>query len=270
MAIESGKLKRIIEAALFAAGKPLNIDRLGNLFDADERPSNPDIKQALAGLLDDYKDRGVNLVEVGNGWRFQSRQEFALWLQKLWEERPAKYSRASLETLSLIAYRQPVTRGEIEQIRGVSVSSNIIKSMLEREWIRVVGHRDVPGRPALFATTKNFLDYFNLKSLEELPTLSEIKDLESLDPQLNLKESEQSEISAEKILDSEVTENKVDDGVDLSSETPSETSMEEMEIKDGSNESFEETPESIDTEDNNPTNHPTNHQEIKIDSPKIH
>jgi len=274
MAIESGKLKRIIEAALFAAGKPLNLDRLGNLFDADERPSNPDIKQALAGLLDDYKDRGVNLVEVGNGWRFQSRQEFALWLQKLWEERPAKYSRASLETLSLIAYRQPVTRGEIEQIRGVSVSSNIIKSMLEREWIRVVGHRDVPGRPALFATTKNFLDYFNLRSLEDLPTLSEIKDLESLDPQLILKESEQSEILAGKILDSEVTEDKVDDGVDLSeetsSETSSETSMEEMEIKDGSNESFEATPESIDTEDNNSTNYPTNHQELKIDSPKIH
>ena len=254
MAIESGKLKRIIEAALFAAGKPLNFERLGKLFDENERPSNPDIKQVLAELLDDYKDRGVNLVEVGNGWRFQSRQEFALWIQKLWEERPAKYSRASLETLSLIAYRQPVTRGEIEQIRGVSVSSNIIKSMLEREWIRVVGHRDVPGRPALFATTKNFLDYFNLKSLEDLPTLSEIKDLESLDPQLNLQESSLSEVSEDNSKDN--IKNSVEESTD-----------EHTEIEEGSDESFEASVEEL-AEDQN--NQPTDHQEINIESPKIH
>jgi len=254
MAIESGKLKRIIEAALFAAGKPLNFERLGKLFDENERPSNPDIKQVLAELLDDYKDRGVNLVEVGNGWRFQSRQEFALWIQKLWEERPAKYSRASLETLSLIAYRQPVTRGEIEQIRGVSVSSNIIKSMLEREWIRVVGHRDVPGRPALFATTKNFLDYFNLKSLEDLPTLSEIKDLESLDPQLNLQESSLSEVSEDNSKDN--IKNSVEESTD-----------EHTEIEEGSDESFEASAEEL-AEDQN--NQPTDHQEINIESPKIH
>ncbi len=188
MSLNEDTIKRIIEAALFAAGRPLSLDKIGKLFEEDERPSNPEIKQFLAQLLDDYKDRGIQLVEVSNGWRFQSRDEFAQWLQRLWEERPAKYSRASLETLSLIAYRQPVTRGEIEEIRGVSVSSNIIKSFLEREWIRVVGHRDVPGRPALFATTKMFLDYFNLKSLEDLPTLSEIKDFEALNPQLDLQE----------------------------------------------------------------------------------
>jgi segregation and condensation protein B len=263
MAIESGKLKRIIEAALFAAGKPLNLDRLGKLFEEDERPSNPDLKQALASLLDDYKDRGVNLVEVGNGWRFQSRQEFALWLQKLWEERPAKYSRASLETLSLIAYRQPVTRGEIEQIRGVSVSSNIIKSMLEREWIRVVGHRDVPGRPALFATTKNFLDYFNLKSLEDLPTLSEIKDLESLDPQLKLKESETSAENPQASSEPELGEHS---SAETGEQDHQQSATENLDIEDGSDESFEEAPEALVDEETNPTAH----QEIEIESPKIH
>ncbi len=186
MSFDEKKLVRIIESALFAAGRPLNIEQLGKLFVDEERPSNPEIKQALATLFVDYKDRGVVLVEVSSGWRFQSRQEFAPWIQKLWEERPARYSRASLETLSLIAYRQPVTRAEIEDIRGVSVSSSIMKSLLEREWVRVVGHRDVPGRPALYATTRIFLDYFNLKSLEQLPTLSEIKDLETLNPQLDL------------------------------------------------------------------------------------
>ncbi len=232
MSLDQDKLRRIIEAALFAAGKPLNLDKLGKLFEEDERPSNPDIKQALAELLDDYKDRGVNLVEVASGWRFQSRDEFALWLQRLWEERPAKYSRASLETLSLIAYRQPVTRGEIEEIRGVSVSSNIIKSMLEREWIRVVGHRDVPGRPALFATTKNFLDYFNLKSLEDLPTLSEIKDLDALEPQLDLQEKSVTDLKAQESTDSDEAEisdqdKQSADGTEIISDENSEEKFEE-------------------------------------------
>ncbi|HFB66635.1 MAG TPA: SMC-Scp complex subunit ScpB [Aeromonadales bacterium] len=186
MSLDEIKLKRILESALFAAGRPLTIEHMGKLFEDEQRPSNPEIKLALASLMEDYTDRGVSLEEVASGWRFQSRQEFAPWIQKLWEERPARYSRASLETLSLIAYRQPVTRAEIEEIRGVSVSSSIIKSLLEREWVRVVGHRDVPGRPALYATTKIFLDYFNLKSLDELPTLAEIKDLESLTPELDL------------------------------------------------------------------------------------
>ncbi len=194
MSLEEDKLKRILEAAIFAAGRPLTIVQMSKLFEKlpdqqQETPPSPttaQIKQALAALMEDYSDRGVSLEEVASGWRFQSRQEFAPWIQKLWEERPARYSRASLETLSLIAYRQPVTRAEIEEIRGVSVSSSIMKSLLEREWVRVVGHRDVPGRPALYATTKIFLDYFNLKSLDELPTLAEIKDLESLTPELDL------------------------------------------------------------------------------------
>ncbi len=281
MSLDSDKLRRIIEAALFAAGRPLNIDKIGKLFEEDERPSNPDIKQALAELLDDYKDRGVNLVEVASGWRFQSRQEFAIWLQRLWEERPAKYSRASLETLSLIAYRQPVTRGEIEEIRGVSVSSNIIKSMLEREWIRVVGHRDVPGRPALFATTKNFLDYFNLKSLEDLPTLSEIKDLESLNPQLDLKENSSTGQNAEESTD-ENADNNAHDSVDeklSSAEGNLNTADEDLgktTIADGSSETFEADAANnlnkTDAESSSDSEavSQTNTQEIQIESPKIH
>ena len=188
MSLDEKKLKRIIESAIFSAGRPLSIEKIALLFEEEHRPSNPDIKKILALLAQDYHDKGIALVEVSSGWRFQSRQEFAPWIQKLWEERPSRYSRASLETLSLIAYRQPVTRGEIEEIRGVSVSSNIIKSFMEREWIRIVGHRDVPGRPALFATTKQFLDYFNLKSLDDLPTLAEIKDFESINPQFDLED----------------------------------------------------------------------------------
>lgn len=188
MSLDENKIKRIIESAIFSAGRPLSLDKIGSLFEANEKPANSELKKLLAQLMEDYHDRGIELVEVSSGWRFQSRQEFAQWIQKLWEERPSRYSRASLETLALIAYRQPVTRGEIEEIRGVSVSSSIIKSMMEREWIRVVGHRDVPGRPALYATTKQFLDYFNLKSLEDLPTLSEIKDIESINPEFDLED----------------------------------------------------------------------------------
>jgi segregation and condensation protein B len=188
MAMNKENIKRIIEAALFAAGKPLSLESLAGLFEESERPARTDLRKALAELASDYADRGVELVEVASGWRFQSRQDFAPWIQKLWDEKPGRYSRATLETLALIAYRQPVTRGEIEEVRGVSVSSNIIKTLLEREWIRVVGHRDVPGRPALYATTRQFLDYFNLKSLDELPSLAELKDLESLAPELPLED----------------------------------------------------------------------------------
>jgi len=181
------KMLSIIEAALFAAGKPLDLERLAGLFEPSICPGKPQLRKILAELSLHYAVRGIELVEVASGWRFQSRQEFAPWIQRLWDEKPSRYSRASLETLALIVYRQPVTRAEIEAIRGVSVSSNIIKSMLEREWVRVVGHRDVPGRPALYATTRMFLDYFSLKSLEDLPTLAEIRDLDALNPQLELR-----------------------------------------------------------------------------------
>ncbi len=186
MRLTNNKIKNIIESALFAAGHPLSLDKMMALFGDDERVLRSDLKKVLSDLSNDYQDRGVHLTEVSSGWRFQSRIEYAIWLQRLWDEKPSKYSRASLETLALIAYRQPVTRGEIEEVRGVSVSSSIVKSMIEREWIRIVGHRDVPGRPALYATTRNFLDYFNLKSLDELPTLAEIRDLDSLTPELEL------------------------------------------------------------------------------------
>ena len=179
-------LKQIVEAALMAAGSPLNLEHLLELFAEEERPDRVDLRNALNELQNDYQERGVELSEVGSGYRIQVRQAYAPWVSRLWEERPARYSRAMLETLALIAYRQPITRGEIEDIRGVSVSSNIIKTMIEREWIRVVGQRDVPGRPSLYATTRSFLDYFGLKSLSELPTLQEIRDLESINRELEL------------------------------------------------------------------------------------
>lgn len=188
MSIAPELLRKITEAALMAAGKPLSIVQLQLLFDEEEKPSKEEFQAAFEDIQNECHARGFELIEVANGWRFQVRQELALWIGRLWEEKPQKYSRAILETLALIAYRQPITRGDIEQIRGVAVSSHIIKSLLEREWVKVVGHRDVPGRPAMYATTRDFLDYFNLKSLEELPTLAEIKDLDSLNQEFNLEQ----------------------------------------------------------------------------------
>lgn len=184
--MDNALLKRILEAALFAASQPLSLAQLGALFGEEETPSRNELGRALEELKSDCADRGVELVEVATGYRYQVRQECHTWVSRMWSERPQRYSRALLETLSLIAYRQPVTRGEIEQVRGVGVSSGIVRTLEEREWIRVVGYRDVPGKPALFGTTKAFLDYFNLKSLDELPSLAEIRDLESFDPQLQL------------------------------------------------------------------------------------
>ena len=177
-------LVQIIEGALLAAGKPMTVAQLGELFEEHERPETTDIRAALKEVAERCDDRGFELQEVASGFRFQVRQSLSPWVGRLWHERPQKYSRALLETLSLIAYRQPITRGEIEEIRGVAVSSNIIKTLHEREWIRVVGHRDVPGRPAMYATTRQFLDYFNLKNLEQLPALSEIRDFETLTAEL--------------------------------------------------------------------------------------
>jgi segregation and condensation protein B len=183
-------LKKIIEGALFAAGQPMNIDQLGFLFEEDDRPDNTTMRTTLEALMADYEGRGIELKEVASGFRFQVRQETGPWVSRLWEEKPSRYSRALLETLALIAYRQPITRSEIEEVRGVAVSSHIIKTLIEREWIRVAGHRDVPGRPALFATTRDFLDSFNLKSLAELPSLSEIRDLDRINEELAFLESQ--------------------------------------------------------------------------------
>lgn len=178
------QLKPIIEGALLAASQPLSVAQLSELFVEEDDVDRAQIAMALEQLAEACEGRGVELKEVASGFRYQVRQDVHPWVSRMWSEKPSRYSRALLETLALIAYRQPITRPEIEQIRGVVVSSNIIKTMEEREWIRVVGHRDVPGKPALFGTTRAFLDYFNLKSLDELPSLAEIRDLE--DPQLRL------------------------------------------------------------------------------------
>jgi segregation and condensation protein B len=180
------QLKPIIEAALLASSQPMTVHQLGDLFNEADDVGQEQIAKVLEALADDYAGRGVELKQVASGFRYQVRQEVHPWISRMWTEKPSRYSRALLETLALIAYRQPITRPEIEQIRGVVVSSNIIKTMEEREWIRVVGYRDVPGKPALFGTTRAFLDYFNLKSLDQLPPLSEIRDME--DPQLRFEQ----------------------------------------------------------------------------------
>ncbi len=174
-------IKNTVEAALLAAGRPLSIDSLQALF-ADEQTEvdKNSLRAALVALMEDYCERGVELVEVAGGWRLQISQVYAQRVVKLWAEKPTRYSRALLETLALIAYRQPITRGEIEDVRGVSVSTSIVKTLQERDWIRVLGHREVPGRPAMYGTTRTFLDYFHLKSLESLPPLAEIRDLDNI------------------------------------------------------------------------------------------
>jgi segregation and condensation protein B len=180
------QLKPIIEAALLASTQPMTVHQLSDLFNDTDEVDHGQIAKALETLGEDCKGRGIELKEVASGFRYQVRQDVHPWISRMWTEKPSRYSRALLETLALIAYRQPITRPEIEQIRGVVVSSNIIKTMEEREWIRVVGYRDVPGKPALFGTTRAFLDYFNLKSLDQLPPLSEIRDME--DPQLRFEQ----------------------------------------------------------------------------------
>ena len=179
-------LVRILEAALMAANAPLTLLQINSLFPLDQQPGKDRIIGALDTLMDDCQDRGIELIEVASGYRFQVKKDVHPWVSRLWTERQTKYTRVTLETLALIAYRQPITRGEIEQIRGVAVNSNIIRALEERDWIRVVGHRDVPGRPALLGTTKTFLDYFGLKRLDELPPLSEIKDFADLQPELKM------------------------------------------------------------------------------------
>jgi segregation and condensation protein B len=175
------ELKNVVEAALLAAGRPLRIDDIVALFEGSgASPERKDVREALAGLAQDWEGRALELVEVSSGFRLQVRKDFSIWMGRLWAERPPRYSRALMETLALIAYRQPVTRGEIEDVRGVGVSPNIVRTLLEREWIRVIGHREAPGRPALFGTTATFLNDFGLRALDELPPLAEIRDLDKI------------------------------------------------------------------------------------------
>jgi len=200
--MEATEIKHFIEAALLAAGRPLNIDQLKGLFDGRTTVEKAEIRKAIETLNEEYADRGIVVSEVASGFRMQVKATMADRLQKLWEDRPPRYSRALFETLALIAYRQPITRGDIEDIRGVSVSSNIVRQLLERDWVRVVGHRDVPGRPAMFGTTKGFLDYFGLKKLDDLPPLADLSDWESLRVQLNLPDVEEPSVGdADEIAD---------------------------------------------------------------------
>lgn len=186
--VDEMKLAQIIEGALMVAGRPLTLEDMLSLFDDYERPAVTFLHKVIERIRAECSTRGVELREIASGFRFQAKQDIASYLSRLWDEKPKRYSRSLLETLALIAYRQPITRGEIEEIRGVACNSDIFKTLMEREWIRIVGHRDVPGRPALYATTRHFLDYFDMKSLEQLPSLSELKDLDSLNVEINFEE----------------------------------------------------------------------------------
>ncbi len=190
--MDETSIKYILEAALLASAEPLSIEQIMSLFDENSRPERKDIRAALDELEADYEGRGIMLAEVASGYRVQVRPSMTAMLQPLWEERPPRYSRALFETMALIAYRQPITRGEIEDVRGVTVSPNIIRTLLDREWIRVLGHRDVPGKPEMFGTTKGFLDYFGLKRLDDLPPLAELQDIEGLNAQLEFATGEES------------------------------------------------------------------------------
>ena len=193
--MEIDKLKPILEALFAASDKPLSVSQLFDLFVGDiEQPTKDEIRKAVLELVEKHRDGGFELKQVASGYRFQVRADFETWVVRLWEQKPPRYSRALMETLALIAYRQPITRGEIEDIRGVSVSSNIIKTLQERDWVKPLGHKEVPGRPTLYGTTKSFLDYFNLKSLNELPTLAEIRDLDQFNPEFPFDDKDESAV----------------------------------------------------------------------------
>ena len=181
------ELKNILQAVMMASSSAMTMDKLLSVFPDNAQPERDEIRNALKAIEEDCSDKSFELKQVSSGYRFQVKKDYSEYVSRLWEERPARYSRALLETLSLVAYRQPITRAEIEAVRGVSVSSTIMKTLLERDWVRVVGHRDVPGKPAIYATTKTFLDYFNLKSLEDLPPLAELRDLDKINEELELR-----------------------------------------------------------------------------------
>ncbi|MGD8349518.1 MAG: SMC-Scp complex subunit ScpB [Gammaproteobacteria bacterium] len=218
-------LKPILEALFAAADKPLTVNQIFELFVGDvDQPGKDEIRQGIQELAQKYEGSGFELKQVASGFRFQVRADFETWVARLWEQKPPRYSRALMETLALIAYRQPITRGEIEDIRGVSVSSNIIKTLQEREWVKPLGHKDVPGRPTLYGTTKIFLDYFNLKSLNELPTLAEIRDLDQYNPEFSFAESD--EVSGG-VASPDTTHTAESAGIDSSAEAGEEVETDE-------------------------------------------
>ena len=211
-------VKQVAEAALLASGRALTLAELQQVFDENTRPHTTELRAALDALASDYEQRGIELKETAAGFRIQVRRQFASEISRLWPERPPKYSRALLETLALIAYRQPITRAEIEEVRGVTVNPNIVRTLFERNWIRVVGHREVPGHPELLGTTREFLDYFNLKNLDDLPSLAELRDMDNLGVQLELPgevadlpaESEPSDLADEGHISAAVDEEMAD------------------------------------------------------------
>ena len=187
--MENDKLKPILEALFGASDKPLSVSQLYDLFVGDiDQPGKDEIRKAVQELIEKYEHSGMELKQVASGYRLQVRADYEVWVARLWEQKPPRYSRALMETLALIAYRQPITRGEIEDIRGVSVSTNIIKTLQERDWVKSLGHKEVPGRPTLYGTTREFLDYFNLKTLNELPTLAEIRDIDQFNPEFTFEQ----------------------------------------------------------------------------------
>ena len=194
--MDNDKLKPILEALFAASDKPLSVNQLFELFVGDiDHPNKDEIRKAIEDLTGNYQQGGVELKQVASGYRLQVRAEFETWVTRLWEQKPPRYSRALMETLALIAYRQPITRGEIEDIRGVSVSTNIVRTLEERDWVKSLGHKEVPGRPTLYGTTREFLDYFNLKSLNELPTLAEIRDLDQFNPEFSFEDKAKAALS---------------------------------------------------------------------------
>ena len=223
--MESQQLRNIVESALLAAGRPISIDQIKNLFGDNDGPDKKEIRAVIAGLQEEYATRGIELCEVASGFRIQVRQSMGQWLGKLWEERPPRYTRALMETLAIIAYRQPVTRGDIEEIRGVAVSTNIIRTLLERDWIKVVGHRDVPGKPAMFGSTRFFLDYFGLKKLDDLPPLAELALLEPVNVQLELGTADQVQAEADAPAGDAVVDVDADVGAEAAEQAASDQSL---------------------------------------------
>jgi segregation and condensation protein B len=222
------QLKNIIEAAIVFSDEPLTIDRMLSMFSDETRPDRSVVKDVISELEQDYASRGLEIKRIDKGYRLQTRQEYSKWLTRLTSGRPPRYSRALLETLAIIAYRQPVTRGEIEEIRGVAVSTDIIRTLLEREWVRQVGFRDVPGKPALFATTKAFLEYFNLESLSQLPPLMEIRDMDTIAAELNMTLPLDSSAEEEQSSAGEGKEADDDDVDNLNAMTDADSEAEEV------------------------------------------
>jgi len=246
------QLKNIIEAALMVSEKPVSVSQLLAIFEKEtDRPERTDIKTAIEQIMQDYEGRGIELKEVSSGYRVQVNGDYADWINHLFDDRPPRYSRALLETLAIIAYRQPVTRAEIEEIRGVSVSSNIIRTLQERSWIRVVGQRDIPGKPELLATTKEFLDYFNLKKLSELPSLSEIKDFDQINPDLfeELEKEAKNEVARNDLARAEMAGQQIEPE-EQAANSEDETSSEMGELEEEPEEHTEAEENAINEEDN--------------------